>query len=182
MTEISDRYRKNAASLTKLIEQVPPDAWEKPSPCEGWKARDVIRHVVETTGWFLDRAGGKVADGPSPDDDPLGAWTNARDTMQKALDDPAMASTEYDTPMGRSTLEQTVGTFGVGDLVVHAWDLARATGLDERLDPDEVHRLYETMKPNDEMLRQSGVFGPKVDVPDDADEQTKLIAFTGRTP
>jgi hypothetical protein len=34
----------------------------------------------------------------------------------------------------------------------------------------------------DEVLRQSGHFGPKVDVPDDADELTRLIAFTGRRP
>ncbi len=65
---------------------------------------------------------------------------------------------------------------------MHTWDLARATGLDERLDPDEVHALFVTMEPMDEMLRQSGQFGARVPVPDDADEQTKLIAFTGRQP
>jgi uncharacterized protein (TIGR03086 family) len=72
--------------------------------------------------------------------------------------------------------------FCTGDVLVHTWDLARATGLDERLDPDEVHRMYEGMEPMDEVLRQSGQFGPRVRVPDDADEQTKLIAFTGRRP
>jgi uncharacterized protein (TIGR03086 family) len=69
-----------------------------------------------------------------------------------------------------------------GDEFQHTWDLARATGLDETLDPDEVHRLYESMEPVDELLRNSGHFGPRVAVPDDADEQTKLIAFTGRQP
>jgi hypothetical protein len=34
----------------------------------------------------------------------------------------------------------------------------------------------------DEVLRQSGHYGPRVDVADDADTQTKLIAFTGRQP
>ena len=42
--------------------------------------------------------------------------------------------------------------------------------------------MYEGMLPMDEVLRQSGQFGPKVDVPDDADEQTKLLAFLGRQP
>lgn len=42
--------------------------------------------------------------------------------------------------------------------------------------------MYEGMLPMDAMLRQSGQFGPRVDVPDDADPVTKLIAFTGRTP
>ena len=42
--------------------------------------------------------------------------------------------------------------------------------------------MYEGMLPMDEVLRQSGQFGPKVEVPDDADEQTKLLAFSGRQP
>ncbi|MEJ7666332.1 MAG: hypothetical protein WKG07_45885 [Hymenobacter sp.] len=68
------------------------------------------------------------------------------------------------------------------DVFLHTWDLARATGLDERLDPEEVHRLYEGMEPMDEVPRGSGHYGPRVEVPDDADEQTRLIAFIGRRP
>ena len=83
---------------------------------------------------------------------------------------------------GRVTVEHAIDMFCVGDILVHTWDLARATGLDETLDADEVHSMYEGMLPMDEVLRQSGHYGPRVDVPDDADEQTKLIAFTGRTP
>ncbi len=82
--------------------------------------------------------------------------------------------------MGTSTLERFIGLFGVGDVLVHTWDLARATGLDERLDPDEVHRLLAAMEPNDEMMRQGTAFGPKVAVGPDADEQTQLLAFSGR--
>ena len=70
----------------------------------------------------------------------------------------------------------------VGDVVVHTWDLARATGQDESLDPEIVTEMLIGMQPMDEMLRQSGHYGPKVDVDDGADDQTKLIAFTGRTP
>ena len=83
---------------------------------------------------------------------------------------------------GRVTVEYAIDTFCIGDIVVHTWDLARATGLDETLDADEVHGMYEGMLPMDEVLRQSGHYGPKVEVPADADEQTKLIAFTGRMP
>jgi uncharacterized protein (TIGR03086 family) len=72
--------------------------------------------------------------------------------------------------------------FFLGDVLVHTWDLARATGLDEALDPEEVTRMLHGLEPLDEVLRASGHFGPKVDVPADADEQTRLIAFTGRQP
>ncbi len=66
--------------------------------------------------------------------------------------------------------------------MIHTWDLARATGLDETLDPIEVHRMLEGVQPFDEILRSSGQFGPKVMVPNSADEQTKLVAFMGRQP
>ena len=72
--------------------------------------------------------------------------------------------------------------FFLGDILVHTWDLARATGLDETLDADEVAGMYAGMLPIDEMLRASGQYGARVEVPDQADLQTKLIAFTGRQP
>ena len=68
------------------------------------------------------------------------------------------------------------------DVLVHTWDLARATGLDETLDPEEVHRYVSGMEEADVAMRQSGHYGPRVPVPDDADQQTRLIAFTGRRP
>ena len=182
MTDVAERFRKVAEGFTARATEVPPEAWDRPAPCEGWVARDIVRHIGDTTRMFLGRAGVEVPQDPSADEDPVGAWFAVRDTVQAALDDPEVAATSFDTPMGPSTLEETIGRFGIGDVLVHTWDLARATGLDERLDPDEVHRLFEVMEPNDEMMRQGSAFGPKVDVPAGADEQTRLLAFTGRRP
>ena len=63
---------------------------------------------------------------------------------------------------------------------MHTWDLARATGQDERLDPEFCATLLAGMEPMDEILRQSGQYGPRVPVPDDADVQTRMLAFIGR--
>jgi uncharacterized protein (TIGR03086 family) len=182
MTEISDRYRHVAEGFTERATSVPAEAWDRPSPCEDWVARDVVAHLAESTGSFLGRVGVELPPGPSAEEDPVASWCATRDAMQAALDDPSVAELEYDSPMGRTTLERSVGMFGVGDVLVHTWDLAQAAGLDDRLDPDEVHRLYAVMEPNDEMMRQGTAFGPRVPVPADADEQTQLIAFTGRDP
>src|SRR3954454_3447595 len=129
MSEISDRYRKVAADFTTRVEAVPADAWDRPSPCEGWVARDVVRHVIEASARFLGRVDASLPSGPSVDEDPAAAWAAARDGVLAALDDPAVAEREYDSPMGTTTLERTIGMFGVGDVLVHTWDLARATGL-----------------------------------------------------
>jgi uncharacterized protein (TIGR03086 family) len=183
MSEISERYRRVAGAFTERARAVPDDAWDNPAPCEGWVARDVVRHMVEwMPSMCLAGPGLEVPTVPSVDDDPVGAWVGISDALQAALDDPEMASREFDMRVGRFTVENAVDTFCTGDVLVHTWDIARATGLDETLDAGEVHRMYEGMLPMDDVLRQSGQYGARVDVPDDADEQTKLIAFTGRVP
>lgn len=183
MSEISARYRKVAAQFTQRVTAVPESAWENPAPCEGWVARDVIRHLVEwLPGFFFGTWDIEPPSIPSVDDDPVGAWLAIDRSIQSALDDPAIAGSERATRMGPSTFEQTIDMICTGDVLLHTWDLARATGLDESLDPDEVHAMLLAMEPMDEVLRQSGHYGPRVEVPDDADEQTKLIAFIGRRP
>jgi len=180
MSEISDRYRRRAAAFTDRVEAVPPDRWDNQSPCEDWNARDVVEHVVGNAQRFYALAGLEYPPGPSVADDPVGAWRNARDAVQRALDDPEIAQAEYEGQMGKATFEQGFDRFGSPDLVVHAWDLARATGGDERLDPDDVHQVFEAMRPMDQMMRRPDVMGPKLEPPPDADEQTQFLAFTGR--
>ena len=182
MTEISDRYRKVADQFTQRIQSVPADAWDNPAPCDGWVARDVVRHLVEWVPGFFSASDLRFPKAPSVDEDPAAAWQAVNDTLQSALDDPDLAAHEFEMRMGRVRVDQAIGQFCLGDVLVHTWDLARATGLDESLDSEEVHSMFQGMEPMDEMLRQSGQFGPRVHVPADADEQTKLIAFTGRRP
>lgn len=183
MSEFSDHYKKVASQFTGRVVAVPADAWDNPAPCEGWVARDVVRHLVEwVPGFFSNFASLDLGEMPSVDTDPVAAWTALDDALQSALDDPEVALREFEMRGTTYTVEHAIDMFVSGDLVVHAWDLARATGLDETLDADEVHTMRVGMEPMDEMLRQSGHYGPRVPVPDDADEQTKLIAFTGRTP
>jgi uncharacterized protein (TIGR03086 family) len=182
MSEIAERYRRVAGRFSDRASEVPEAAWEYPAPCDGWVARDVVRHLVEWMPAFLASAGGPdLPVGPSVDDDPVGAWTTLNRGIQSLLDDPAASATTVNHPRaGTHRLDDAIDTFFLGDIVVHTWDLARAAGLDETLDADVVHVLLVGMEPLDEMLRASGQYGPKVEVPADADEQTRLIAFTGR--
>jgi uncharacterized protein (TIGR03086 family) len=146
-------------------------------------ARDVVRHLVDwLPDYFFDRWGIAHPARPSVDEDPAAAWAAIDSTIQAALDDPDVAARVADTRFGPASFEQQIDMICTGDVFLHTWDLARAAGLDERLDPDEVHTMYEGMQPYDEALRSSGQYGPRVAVPDDADEQTRLIAFIGRQP
>ncbi|HUR23081.1 MAG TPA: TIGR03086 family metal-binding protein [Acidimicrobiales bacterium] len=183
MSAASERFRKVAAGFTDRVQAVPAGAWSNPAPPEGWDAREVVRHLVEWIPGFWSRAAGiELPAGPPVDDDPVEAWLALRDGLQAMLDDPEVASQEYDMPMGRMNVADAMDMICTNDVFLHTWDLARAAGLDETLDPDEVHTMLEGMEPMDDLLRTSGHYGPRVEVAADADEQTRLIAFIGRRP
>jgi uncharacterized protein (TIGR03086 family) len=66
------------------------------------------------------------------------------------------------------------------DVFIHGWDLAKATSQDQSLDPELVTACAEVLEPQLSMLQGSGMFGTAVDVPADADPQTRLLASLGR--
>ena len=183
MSEYSDRFSKVADGFSRRVDAVPIAAWDNPTPCEGWMARDIVRHLVEwVSGFFTGTAGLTFPAIPSVDVDPVGAWSILRNTIEGHLANEAAATREFEAPMGVMSIEAAIDMIVTGDVLLHTWDLARATGLDETLDPIEVARMLEGMEPMDEVLRGSGHYGPRVIVADDANAQTRLIAFIGRNP
>ncbi len=179
MSEISERFSDLAAKFSARVDAVPDDRWDSQSPCAEWTTRGVVGHMTGNCSMFLSLVDRQVPPGPSLDDDPRGAWANGRDAIQAALDDPAIATLEYDGRMGKGTFEQGVSRFGFMDLIVHSWDIARAAGLDEKLDSADVHFAFELAKPMDDMLRSPGVCGPKIAAPAGADEQTAIPQLPG---
>ena len=184
MSGPADEHRGTAGAFTATVEGTAPEAWDLPAPVDGWGARDVVRHLVEWFPAFLDgTAGIALPAGPSVDEDPVGAWRAQTTAVQALLDAPDTADRQHDFPhIGRMSLAQATDMIYTSDVFLHRWDLARATGQDETLDADRCAAMLEGMLPMDEALRQSGQYGPRVLVPDDADVQTKLLAFIGRTP
>ena len=84
--------------------------------------------------------------------------------------------------IGDVALPQAVSQFFTADVFMHAWDLARATGQDDTLDPDRCAAMLAGMEPIEELMRQSGQYGARVEVAEDADVQTRLLGFIGRDP
>jgi uncharacterized protein (TIGR03086 family) len=89
---------------------------------------------------------------------------------------------QFTHPMvGSGRLADIVDQFYSSDVFMHTWDLARATGQDETLDPEYSARLLAGMRPIEEMLRSSGHYGPAMPVADDAPPHEELMAFIGRS-
>lgn len=178
----SSEHREIAGAFTERVVGVAD--WDVPAPVAGWLARDVVRHLVTWFPEFLSSGSGvQLPGGPSVDDDPVGAWQSQSTAVQAVLDDPATASKMLTNPhLGEMPLGLAISRIYTADVFMHTWDLARATGQDEQLDPERCARMYDGMLPMDEILRSSGQYGPRVHVPDDADALTRLVGFIGRDP
>lgn len=180
MSAISERYAIVSAAFVDKVAGVPEDRWDAPTPCEGWTVRDLVGHMIDNHRRFLGLVGRELDPLPPAEQDAVGAITVAREQVLAALRDPARATETYEGRFGVRTFEWAVDTFLSFDLVIHGWDLARATGQDETIPPDEVDRLLRAAPDWGDMARAPGVFGPEVEVPADADRQTRLLAFVGR--
>ena len=181
-TDPAEHHRAVAGHFSDLVEGVTD--WDAPAPVDDWVVRDVVRHLVTwLPGLLASGSEVRLPAGPSVDDDPVGAWRHHVDAVQAVLDDPETASLPFSNPhTGDHAVADAVDRFYTSDVFLHTWDLARATGQDDTLDPATCEQMYEGMQPLDEVLRASGHYGPKVPVPDDAPAQDRLLGFIGRDP
>lgn len=179
--DVIDRITSLVGQFDARVQAASPDSWSNPSPCDDWTARDVVVHVgnnLKRLDAGLSGAGEAAEIGP--DEDITAAWASARDGFLGTVAT-ADLSTNVPGPFGPMPAEQLIGRLICTDVLVHTWDLARAIGADETLDAAAVAGAYSGLKPMDAMIRQPGVFGPKVECAADADEQTQFLCFLGRT-
>jgi uncharacterized protein (TIGR03086 family) len=176
--EVVDRYTSLADQFGARVEAAPDDAWNNPAPCEGWKARDVLTHVTDSQRNLTAALTGSEP-GPAADD-PKALWAETYSAFKDAISQPGALDKVVPGPFGEMPAGVVIGRFLATDALVHTWDLARAVGGDERIDADAVKQAYSGLKPMDAMIRQPGVFGPKVDAAPGDDEQTEFLKFLGR--
>ena len=178
----AERHRQIAGLFTDRVRGT--RSWDVPAPVAGWTARDVVRHLTDWFPGFLAAgAGVDLPRGPSVDDDPVRAWQVHCDGVQAVLDDPATAHRELSNPhIGNLPLADAIDRFYTSDVFMHTWDLSRAAGQDDRLDPAFCAGLLAGMEQMEEVMRSSGQYGARVEVPADADVQTRLLGFIGRDP
>lgn len=179
----AERYRVISERFSAVVRGVAD--WDAPTPVKEWRARDVVGHLA---GWLpaMVHAGSsfRFTDGPSAETDPVGAWEALDPQVRHLLSDPAVAEILHSNPHTGADrpLPEVVDQVFTGDVFFHTWDLARASGQDDTLDPDLIHAAFTSMSAMEEQLRPSGQFGQQQPVPEDATEQEKLFAFLGRDP
>lgn len=197
MPEIADRYARLADAFLARVRATPDERWEAKSPCQGWTARDVVAHVINGHRGILAAVHGAppaprdgvgvspMSEAPAvePGTDLAAAFTVCRDDLLAVLRDPALASRPLPGgPLGPVPVEQAADVIGSLELLGHTWDLARATGGDEALDPGAVARTHQALIPHHAALLATGAFDQSLPAPPGTDAQTAFLRFTGRRP
>jgi uncharacterized protein (TIGR03086 family) len=127
----------------------------------------------------VPKALGATGDIDVEGEDLVQVWRTVRAAAEQALGAPGALDEVVKLPFGEMPAKDGLG-FPIGDLLVHTWDLARAVGADDRLDPEACAVIYANLEPIDGLVRAPGFFGPKLEPASDADAQDKLLAFVGR--
>ena len=176
----AQRHAQDAARFTELVESASAGDWTRPSPVSGWTALDVVAHLVEWPRGFLTGAGIEL---PTLDveADPVAAWRQHVADIQAVLDDPA-GRVLSNPHTGDRPVDEAIDQFYSGDVWMHSWDLARALGREVDLGEERCSAALAAMQPIEQLLRDSGQFGPAVPVAPGASAQDRFLAFIGRDP
>ena len=182
-----------ATRMADLIEGVPDELLGAPTPCPDYSLGDLVDHIRLLTLAFTaaakkDTAG--MTSGRAPGDaSSLGDdWRTRipRDlaSLAEAWRDPA-AWTGMTKAGGIDLPGELAGIIALDELVVHGWDVARASGQDFDQDQASLEAVFGFVKQfsgaGQEAARE-GMFGPEVAVPEDAPLLDRLIGLTGREP
>ncbi len=170
-----------------VLAAVPEDRWLSPSPCEGWAAVDVAGHVIAGLLVVELRAAGRPLPQDDPDwrevagADPVASWRAVRARMAaeltpEALDRPVSLAFGDAMPLR----EWLVGC--LPELLVHTWDLARATGQAVEFDADLVRPALRTAERLVPRGREAGIVGPEVGVAAGDGDGARLLGLFGRDP
>src|SRR3954469_8161017 len=180
----TDCYREALDLFGTVVDKVGDDRWDDPSPCPGWTAAAVVGHVIQGTRMVLAVAAQAQPVAPAADlasvvgADPRYAWHTRRaeiDALIGGIDVDAVVDTvqgplRVDDGMGQAVIEP----------LIHAWDLATATGQRVSLPEHLVEALLVMLEPVEPIIRSSGMFADQAPVRADATTQDRLLAFLGR--
>jgi len=158
---------------------------DRPTPCEKWDVRAVLNHLVGITWMFTLANQGELAgegEGDLIGDDPSAALAAASEANLASWRAGGAFDGDRTYPFGTFPAP-AAALVNLEEVVVHTWDLARATGQDPAVDPAIAQLVFDFCRsiPLDD-FRAHGAFGPEVTVPATAPVTSRLVALLGRAP
>ncbi|MBV9410027.1 MAG: TIGR03086 family protein [Acidimicrobiia bacterium] len=170
----------------RYVAGVKDGQWHDSTPDDEWDVRTLVNHVVSGNFWVAPLVGGKTIeevgdryDGDVLGDDPSATYQQSANEAAAAFNAQGAMQAPCAVSYGPVPGEVYAGHRFI-DVLIHGWDLAKATGQDTALPADLVEACFEVIEPQRDLLEGSGMFGSEQQVPDNADRQTQLLAELGR--
>jgi uncharacterized protein (TIGR03086 family) len=180
-----------AATVAALAAQLPDDQLDARTPCGGTDVAGLLAHLLGLSVAFRDAAA-KI-DGPTTRTPPTSAapvlpddW---REQLPRRLEELAAAWRDPAAWQGMTVAGgiempgEVMGVVANDELVLHGWDLAVATGQPYDVAAANLEAAWQMVSgtPDDPAARE-GLFGPVVNVPDDAPLLDRVLGGAGRNP
>jgi uncharacterized protein (TIGR03086 family) len=177
-----------AAEAARVVKGVPEGMLDAPTPCTEWDLRTLLNHTILWTAYSAERRayGESAAEDLMTKDftaDP-GFRQQYADQIGKAVDawsDPVAWERELSV-MGSPMLSSEVGAMLIMEMVLHGWDIAKATGQHYRCDDAVAAKLLETVEAQGDMFRQYKGFADPVPLPDVVSVFDRALGLSGRQP
>jgi uncharacterized protein (TIGR03086 family) len=186
VTDIAEMHRHALDATRTRVAAITSNQMALPTPDADWDVRALLNHVISGNLWAAELAAGATIervgdrlDGDMVGDDPLKAYNRSAEAAAAAFEVPGALDAPCAVSYGPVPGSVYAGHRFI-DVLVHGWDLAKATGQDTTLDPKLVGASLKVLAPQIEALQASGAFGSPVEVPTDADPQTRLLGLLGR--
>jgi len=183
---VPDLHQRALDEFGRRVEAIPEGGWSASTPNPEWDVRALVNHIVNENRWTppllagssIDEVGDRF-EGDLLGDNPTDAWEDSsRQAARAVQEDGAMERTVHLSFGDVPGEEYAMQLFA--DHLIHAWDLVRAIGADEQLDPELVKACSEWFAQREDVYRAAGAIGDRPEVAPDADPQTALLGMYGR--
>lgn len=172
-------------STARFVDGVSAELFDLPTPCSEWNVRQLLNHLLGMLRLGAALMSDQAPPGPDEDlttGDVADTYRSGAEALLAATTPEALARA-HSTPFGQMPGSLLAG-FAALDVLVHGWDLAKATGQHADQDPSLAEPILDFAQQtiSDEMGTRAPRIGPLVPVAPDADATARLVAFLGRTP
>ncbi len=181
-------YEGAVQSLLPIIAGIKPDQVGAATPCSEWNVGALINHNILVSqfagGIITGKDAGVNPFAPSselPSEGAVAAFEAGTKAILEAIKVAGALEKEVETPFGRMPVSNFL-MIPMADMVVHKWDLAKATNQDTSLDSNLAEVCYQCLTPAVAGGREAGFFGNEVSIPISASIQERLLGLTGRKP
>jgi len=187
--DLVELHGRCGREFAALVAGVGAEQWHDETPCSEWDVRTLVHHLLYEQRWVpllfegltISQVGDRLEGDLMGDDASTwaGLLASSIEEAHIAVAGPDALNRTVHLSFGDTSGQEYVMQL-TADLAIHAWDLARATGQDEAIDPHAVALLLPWAEANAELLVASGMFGSPIDLDPDAPDDGRLLGLVGR--